>query len=115
MKKLLPYYFKYIGLLIVFISIVYELIRTPLNFNKGIFSICVGLMLIIVSKNKVENTGGENIFFPSFLITWFLFIVSNSILETPIEVNLFILIYLLVLNLLNLISYKFKKKSFLIY
>ena len=59
MKKLLPYYFKYIGLLIVFISIVYELIRTPLNFNKGIFSICVGLMLIIVSKNKVENKGGD--------------------------------------------------------
>ena len=109
MKKLLPYYFKYIGLLIVFFSIVYELIRTPLNFNKGIFSICVGLMLIIVSKNKVENKGGENIFFTSFLITWFLFIVSNSILETPIEVNLFILIYLLVINLLNLISYKFKK------
>lgn len=108
MKFLLPYYYRFIGLFIVISSLLYEISRNTINFDKGLFSINIGLILILISKNKKIPYERGPVFLSTFIIIWGLYIISTIFIEYVINLNQFIF---LVLVFSNLVLILWKKKT----
>jgi len=94
MKLTLPHYFKYIGLILILISFIYELNRTPLNFSKGYSSFVLPLFFILISKNKNKSVNKGSTFLFSFLLTWFLARFLSHFLHFKLDIHLFAVIVL---------------------
>ncbi len=102
MKLVFPRIFFWIGLIVVFFSLVFEILREPIDFNKGLFSINTGLILIFLSiKNRKSlSFKKEDIFFWSFfLISIFLFIIPNHILYSELYFTIIIAFPIIIYNI----------------
>jgi len=110
MRISLPHYFKYIGLILIIISIVYNLNRIPLNFSKGYSSFVFPLFLILISKNKKKSIDKGKIFLFSFLLTWFISPWLYRFFHFKLDINLFAIITLLITIIIVYLQLIFTKK-----
>ena len=94
MKILIPSYYKYIGLLIVVSSIIYEFNRSVFDIDKGLFSINVGLFLILISKKERKNTDVGDVFLISFFFSWLVFLFLDNFILFELNTGMFITIVL---------------------
>ncbi len=103
---------KTIGIFLVSISVFFELCREVIDFEKGFFSISIGLSFILVSLIiSNDKKKSKYILLTSFFIVWLVQRVSFSILNIEISVDEFILFFLLVSITTIYVSQKLFKRN----
>lgn len=112
MKILLPTNYKYIGFFIVLSSIVYELNRSSIDISKGLFSLNIGLILILISKNDTEKVKVGDVFLFSFLFVWVILILTENFTSINISTIEFITIVQFFTVFIRLILTKTKLNKF---
>lgn len=80
---------KYLGIFITITSLIYELNREQINFDKGFFSINVGMFLFLFSILS-EKTYHLIVIFSS----WLTYIILSISFENEFSINQFIFILL---------------------